>query len=154
VEPLRGLVLGGAFNIREREFPDIRVKSEGRTAAGHARYRYRDWGGVSGTYTFAEEKYDDLAGAFDVNSHAVTARLDFEKIKRLRLGGGVTYLEVGEDLDIEKSILFFEGEVAVLDDLRLEAKYNVYNYDDYLIRDRYYTANVVWFNVAYDLHVE
>jgi hypothetical protein len=28
-------------------------------------------------------------------------------------------------------------------------KYNVYNYDDYLILGRYYTANVIWFNVGY-----
>ncbi len=43
---------------------------------------------------------------------------------------------------------------TVLDDLHVEVKYNVYNYDDYMILNRYYTANVVWFNVAYDLHVQ
>ena len=61
-------------------------------------------------------------------------------------------LEAGKDLDIEKSILFFEGEYTVQKDLHFEVKYNVYNYDDFILLDRYYTANVVWFNVAYDLH--
>jgi hypothetical protein len=28
----------------------------------------------------------------------------------LRLSGGVTYLDLGQDLDIEKSVLTFEGE--------------------------------------------
>jgi hypothetical protein len=29
-------------------------------------------------------------------------------------------------------------------------QYNVYNYDDYLLTSRLYTANVVWFNVGYE----
>ena len=33
-------------------------------------------------------------------------------------------------------------------------KYNISNYDDYVLVDRYYTANAVWFNFAYDFHVE
>ena len=39
-------------------------------------------------------------------------------------------------------------------DYHVEVKYNVYNYDDYILLDRYYTANVVWVNVAWDLHFE
>ncbi len=84
----------------------------------------------------------------------MTGKVDFERITNLRLSSGVTYLDIGEDLNIEKSILFFEGMYTVLDDLHVEVKYNVYNYDDYMILNRYYTANVVWFNVAYDLHVQ
>ena len=63
-------------------------------------------------------------------------------------------MDIGEDLDVEKSIVFIEGMYDVMDDLHLEVKYNVYNYDDYVLLDRYYTANVVWLTVAYDLHVK
>lgn len=105
-------------------------------------------------YTYSRDEYTDLAGKFDANSHIVTSRIDFERIEYLRLSSGVTYVDAGEDLDIEKSILFFEGMYTVMDDYHLEVKYNIYNYDDFVLLDRYYTANAVWINVAYDLHLK
>ena len=94
-----------------------------------------------------------LAGKFDSDSHIVTGRIEFNRIKNLRLAGGATYLDIGRDLDIEKSMLFAEGSFKVLNDYHLEVRYNVYNYDDYILLDRYYTANVVRINLAYDLHL-
>lgn len=154
VKPATGLDLGAAFNVRDREFPDINVEAEGQTISSNAGYDYPGWGRVSGTYTYTNDQYTDRAGKYDVNSHVVTARADFTRIPDLRLSSGVTYLKAGKDLDIEKSILFFEGMYTVQDDLHFEVKYNIYNYDDFILLDRYYTANVVWFNVAYDLHGE
>ncbi len=49
---------------------------------------------------------------------------------------------------------FVEGMYTVLDDYHIEVKYNRYEYDDFILLDRYYTADVVWINVAYDLHFE
>jgi len=83
----------------------------------------------------------------------VTGRVDFERIKGIRLAGGVTYLNVRRDLDLEKSLVFAEGVYTLRDNYHLEVKYNVYNYDDYVLIDRYYTANVLRINVAYDLHL-
>jgi hypothetical protein len=84
----------------------------------------------------------------------ITARGDLERIKDVRLSGGVTYVEVGEDLDIQKYFFFLEGMYTMRDDYHLEVKYNRYEYDDFVLLDRYYTADVVWINVAYDLHFE
>jgi hypothetical protein len=154
VRPWEDLTMGVGLKVRDREFPDIGVESRGKTLRGNVGYTHPGWGGVSGTYTYTEDEYTDLAAGYDVKSHVVTARADLDRIPSTRLSGGVTYLDVGKDLDIEKSILFVEGSYTVADDLHLEVKYNVYNYDDYVILDRYYTANAVWFNVAYDIHVE
>ena len=101
-----------------------------------------------------DEEYNNYYGDFKTETHAVTGRVDFDYVKNLLLRAGVTYLDVNKDLDIEKSILSFEGMYTVADDYHLEIKYNVYNYDDFVILDRYYTANVVWVNVAWDLHFE
>jgi len=154
IRPVPGFDLGLGFNVRDREFPDIGVESEGRAIRSHGGYSYGGWGRLSGTYTFTEDRYRDRAGSYDVNNHVVTGRVDLERIKDLRLSSGLTYMEAREDLDIEKSILFFEGVYTVRDNLHFEVKYNIFNYDDFILRDRYYTANVVWFNVAYDLHRE
>ena len=58
--------------------------------------------------------------------------------------------ETSSPFRIEKSIPSFEARYTVLEDYSVELKYNIYNYDDYILWDRYYTANIVWINVAYD----
>jgi hypothetical protein len=63
-------------------------------------------------------------------------------------------MDIGEDLNIEKSMISMDGSYTFLRNYRIEAKYNVYNYDDYILLDRYYTANVVWFDIAYNFHLE
>jgi hypothetical protein len=69
----------------------------------------------------------------------------------LNVASGVTYLDIGRDLDIEKTIVFVESALKLFDRYHLEVKYNVYNYDDYILLDRYYTANVVRVDFGYDL---
>ena len=48
-------------------------------------------------------------------------------------------------------MVFVEGALRLAQRYRLEAKYNCYNYDDYILIDRYYTANVVRIDLGYDL---
>jgi len=148
------LTIGGRLIERQREFADVGVKSEGSVAGGYANYRLSGYGAVRGDYTFYDEDYTNYYAGFKTKTHAVTGLVDFDYVDNLLLRAAVTYLKVEEDLDIEKSILSFEGMYTVADDYHLEIKYNVYNYDDFVILDRYYTANVVWVNVAWDLHFE
>ena len=49
------------------------------------------------------------------DNKAVTGRIDYEAIKDLRLSAGLTWLDIGKDLDTEKSILGFEGEYTFMD---------------------------------------
>jgi hypothetical protein len=83
----------------------------------------------------------------------VTGRISIDRIKGVHLGGGVTYMDIRGDLKIEKSIIFAEGRWTPFANYHLEVKYNVFNYDDYVVLNRYYTANVVRVNLAYDLHL-
>lgn len=153
VQPRDRVVLGGGYSKRERELSDIGVEADGDIWSAFGRYDYKGWGSVSADYSFSADEYRDLAGNFDTDSHIVTGRIEFNRIKDLRLAGGATYLDIGRDLDIEKSMVFLEGAYKVLNDYHLEIRYNVYNYDDYILLNRYYTANVVRINLAYDLHL-
>lgn len=153
ITPVKGVAVGTGFKIHEREYPDINVEAEGHSITARGSYKHDVWGGVSFDYAFSKDEYTDLAGGFDADSNIITGRVDLTRINPLRLSSGVTYLDIGQDLDIEKSIIFIEGAYKFLDDFHLEVKYNIYNYDDYVLVDRYYTANVLWLNVAYDLHV-
>lgn len=151
VTPLEDLSIGGGYNVRDRDYPDLDVSSNGKSARAYVRYAITKWGGVSGDYTHSEDEYVDLVSGFDATTDIVSARVDFERIPGLRLSSALTYYDASEDLDIEKSIVSFEGRYDVLDDWGLEVAYNAYNYDDFVLLDRYYTANVFRFNVVYDL---
>ena len=149
--PAKDFVVGASYKDRQRKFPDIGVESQGQAANCFGRYSYGGTWSVGVEYTYTDDGYDNRDGSsFETKSNIVTGRAYFERVKNLRLGGGLTYLDVGKDLDIEKSILFLEAMYTILNDYSVEVKYNVYNYDDYLVLDRYYTANVVWINVAYN----
>jgi len=154
IQPFDALTIGGGYARREREFPDIDVEAEGEAADGFARLAVKGWGSVSAEYNWAEDSYDDRLAGYDARSDIVTGRVDIERIPNLRVGGGVTYLDIGEDLDIEKSMVFVEGAYTLQDRYRIEVKYNVYNYDDYILLDRYYTANVLRINVGYDFNLK
>lgn len=153
VRPIPDFVLGGGYSKREREFPDIAVKSEGDVVNAFGRYEYPGWGNISADYTYSDDAYKDLAGRFDTYGNTVTGRVEFERIKNVRLAGGATFLNVLGDLDIEKSMMFAEGSWSPIPNYHIEVMYNIYNYDDYILIDRYYTANVVRINLAYDLHL-
>jgi hypothetical protein len=134
---------------------------------------------------------EELTLLKDVEASRIRAKLEFQPVERLTIGGdftkrerelpdiGVsvdgtvtgallryevpgwgaasadyshaTYLDVGKDLDIEKSTVFVEAALKLAGRYHLEAKYNCHNYDDYILVDRYYTANVVRVDLGYDL---
>ena len=147
------LTLGASFADRTREYPIIDVKAVGRRYGAFGRLAEDGLGAVSVDYTYSDDDYRDRVSGFRADNHAVSGRVDIEKIRDLRLSAGVTWLDIGKDLDIEKSILSFSGQYDFLDDWFVEAKYNIYNHDDFIVVDRYYTANVIWLNLGYRLSV-
>jgi len=150
--PDERLTLGGDASARLREFPDIGVRAEGKVFGGVIRYEYPAWGALSADYSHNIDEYVDRLAGFETQSNIVTARVEIGRIRNLNLAGGVTYLDVRRDLDIEKSLVFVESVLRLAGRYRLEAKYNCYNYDDYILLDRYYTANVVRVGLGYDLN--
>ena len=154
VQPIDRLTLGGGYSKRQREFTDIGVKTDGKVWSGFGRYEYAAWGNVYGGYEYSRDEYTDRVAGYEADAKIVTGRAEFTRIKNLRLAGGAAYLDIGKELDIEKSMVSAEASYRVLRDCQIEVKYNVYNYDDYILLDRYYTANVVRVSLAYDLHLK
>ena len=153
LQPVSRVSVSGSYARRERELTDLGVKVDGDVVNASGRYDREGWGSLAADYSYSLDKFQDLTGRFDANSHIVTARADVSRIRNLTLAGGLTYMDIRKDLDIEKWLVFAEGSFRVLRDYRLELKYNAYNYDDYILLDRYYTANVWRINLAYDLHL-
>jgi hypothetical protein len=74
--------------------------------------------------------------------------------ERIDAQASFTYFQAGEDLDIRKSIVSVGLGYRFANGFSADARYNAYNYDDYLVIARYYTANVVWLNIGYAFSTE
>jgi hypothetical protein len=150
-QPTERFTLSGDYTRRERELPDIGVSMNGGVAGAQVRFDIPKWGALSADYSHAIDEYVDRIAGFETESDIVTARAEVSRIRNLTLAGGVTYMDIGRDLDIEKSLFFVQGDLKFAGRFHLGAKYNCFNYDDYILLDRYYTANVVRVDLGYDL---
>lgn len=153
IKPVEELTIGGRYFNRNRDLPDIDVEIDGKTFNVYASFAFRDWGSLRADYTYAKNKYDDRVGTFKTLNHTVTSRVQVDYIENLTVSGGLAHIDVGKDLDIEKSTLFFESRYTYKDNYHIEIKYDVYNFDDFVLVDRYYTANVVWINAGYSFQL-
>ena len=153
VRPYEPLTLGAGYARRERDFTDLHVDLKGDVLNTFAHWTLPGWGELSGDFSASRDDGRDLSGGFHTRSRIVTARLDVERIRNVRLAGGVTWLDYRRDLDQEKSLGFAEGVFTLRDAYHLEVRYNVYNFDDYIQLSRYYTANVLRIDLAYDFHL-
>jgi len=150
LEPWAWAGAGGSFARRLRDYQDIGVAADGRTAQGFVRATRAGWGNVEADYDWADDDWHDLQSRFATTTRAVTARAELQRVPRVRLACGVTWLEVTRDVRLEKSVLSGEADLQLAAGYRLELQGNVFDFDDYVLLDRYYTANVLRIGLAYD----
>ena len=154
--PMKDLTVGARVANRTRKMPQIDSEAEGLVATGYATWRGAPTGSekdltasLGADYTYSDDDYDNIWGEQHIVTNSVTGRVGITWHDQVDLNAAVTYLDMSEDMDIEKSILSFGAGYRFANGLSADAQYNIYNFDDYLIATRYYTANVVWFNVGY-----
>jgi hypothetical protein len=154
--PVDALAVGARIAERKRDMPDIGSSADGKVATAFATWTGAPTGNtklltgdLGVDYTYSDDDYDNIWGEEHITTHAVTGRVGMVLRQRIDLDGAVTYLAMQDDLDVEKSILSFSAGYRFDNGLSADARYNIYNFDDYLIAQRFYTANVVWVNVGY-----
>jgi hypothetical protein len=158
--PMTDLTLGARYSDRTRELTDLGTKADGVAVTAYGTWRQTPGEffvavtDVGVDYTYADDEYDNLFGTQHIASHVVTGRVGVTVFENLDLTGSFTYLKAQKDLDLDKSIISVGAGYRFPRGFLADVKYNVYNYDDYLLLDRYYTANVVWFNVGYEFSTD
>lgn len=154
-KPMAALSVGARAADRTRKMPDVDAEASGRAASVYGRYAFERSGErpLSATlgvdYRYADDDYDNRVAAWRVRSHVVTGRIDADLRGHVTAGAAVTYMSLEEDLDIEKSVLSFNLGYRFDAGFDVDVKYNTYNFDDYLVPGRFYTANVVWITAGY-----
>jgi hypothetical protein len=152
--PIEDLTVGVAYRLRNRDLPDIDVEIDGSVTSAFARYRYKAYGALMFDYSYSKDTYTDRVGGFETDNNSFTSKVEVDYIRDLKLSGGLTTVDIGKDLDIEKSIFFVEAGYTYDRVYQVDVRYNIYNFDDYLVLNRYYTANVVWVNFGYSFQIQ
>ncbi len=154
--PMKDFTVGARIADRTRKMPDVGSEAEGLVVMGYATWSGAPTGDtklvttdVGADYSYSDDDYHNIWGRQHVVMHAVTGRVGFVVDERIDLKGSVTYLKMEEDLDIEKSVVSMAAGYRFDNGFLADVQYNIYNFDDYVIASRYYTANVVWINVGY-----
>ena len=101
------------------------------------------YGTLSAGYIISTGDYDNLEEQFEFTDHTLYGHIQATEYKGVLAGFGLTYYRSKRDLDVESFILRFDAAYEFYDGYTFKAEYNVQNFDDFLVRDQYYTANIV-----------
>jgi len=106
-----------------------------------------EYGTLSAGYAYATGEYENDESMFEFADHLLHGDINSAEYYNVTAGFGVSYYRSKQDLDVESYNLRFTGTYRFMKTHRLEITYNVHNFDDYLIADNYYTANIVEVNL-------
>lgn len=147
----------GNFSIkwedRLRKNPDISSKVDFSGITPQLTFKKSKWGSLTITYSFYHGKYDDMSDTlgYAFQDQVLSGTLRTREVKGL-VGefGGVYYRSI-RDQDLEKSNLNFGLMYTFAKTYHVEARYNVFNYDNFLLNRSYYTGNIVEVNLSKDI---
>lgn len=131
--------------IRENEDLDTRVDFT-RLAADYSLALER-YGILTAGYAVSNGDYTNHEEDFEFTGHTLYGDINMNEFHNLTPGFGLTYYRSKRGLDVESFILRFNLAFRFYDDYRIEIRYDVHNFDDFLYLDRYYTANIVEINL-------
>ncbi|MEW5924894.1 MAG: hypothetical protein AB1746_13000 [Candidatus Zixiibacteriota bacterium] len=136
------------YEGRNRENDQLGTEIEFSRFAIDATLIQKSYGTLSAGYAYSNGDYDNLEDNFEFRDHSVYGDITTEEYKGLDGGFGFVYYRSQRDLDVESFTLRFKAGYRFMEDHRFDIEYNVDNFDDFLVRDKYYTSNIVEFKVT------
>lgn len=100
-------------------------------------------GQVTGSYSLIQGDYQNRDSEFEFTDHLLGGSWSSPVYHQLQVGIEGSYYRSQRDLDSESFSLRLTGHYAFIEGYRLEVTYAVHNFDDLLVYDGYYTANIV-----------
>ncbi len=141
---------------KTRENQDLRSKVDYNTISLDGNLTRSEYGRLSLRYSYYVGKYENAGDGLDYqfSDHLVAATLYPKAYRDVTAYVGGTYYRSRRDADVEKFSLNFGAVYRFLDDHELEIKYQVFNFDDFLARGSYYTANIVEISVTKAISID
>lgn len=126
-----------------RKNDQIGAKSDFYRFAVDAASSMCKYGMINVGYAHTQGTYENREENFEFRDHLVFGDVTTKDYRGLVLGFGAQYYRSQRDLDVEHFNITAKAAYRFYQDYRLEAKYSAYNFDDLLVWDEYYTANMV-----------
>jgi hypothetical protein len=155
---------------RVEEWGDVRAQWQGRVRTRddlmskvnydalsfNANLKRNEYGRLTLRYSYYLGKYENSNDQtdFEFSDNIVSVTLYPRSYRNITAQVGGSYYRSRRDLDTEKSSLNFGVTYNFLKDHKLEIKYNVFNFDDFLAQSAYYTANIVEINITKAISIE
>lgn len=135
---------------RVRTNDDLKSKVDYDAISLNANLKRNGYGRVELSYSYYLGKYENTSDGtdFEFSDNVMSATLYPKSYREVTAYVGGSYYRSRRDLDTEKFSLNFGVTYGFLKDHELEIRYNVFNFDDYLARSAFYTANIIEINVT------
>ncbi|RME31479.1 MAG: hypothetical protein D6800_00725, partial [Candidatus Zixiibacteriota bacterium] len=132
---------------------DVKTRVDYNTLSARVNLRNETYGRLTASYSVNLGEYRDNSAenTYEFTDHIIRGTIYPREYRHVQLSASGTYYHSKRDLDVEKFNLSFTGRYTFLTDNHLEVRYNVFNFDDFLFTDRYYTANIVEIYITKDL---
>lgn len=145
--PSDQFALKAGFELKSRENKDLGTSADYDRIYIEPRLAFEDLLTLSGGYSVSSGEYKNLVSRFEFRSHQVYGNIDISLLEKLTGGFGITYFRDKKDLDTEATNLLFRAMYSFTGTAKAELIYRVYNFDNFLFTDKYYTGNIVEFNL-------
>lgn len=100
-------------------------------------------GELTGSYALLQGEFHNSDSQFEFTDHILSGSWRSPLYHRLQAGVEGTYYRSKRDLDVESFSLRLTGSYMFIEGYHLGASYAAHNFDDLLVYDGYYTANIV-----------
>ena len=110
-------------------------------------------GRLTVTYSYYVGKFENRSDttSYEFADHVVTGHIYPVTVRNVTVDFGGTYYRSKRNQDIEKFNVDFGAAYSFPKGYRFEVRYNAYNFDDFLVMDKFYTANIVEISLIKDV---
>jgi hypothetical protein len=113
----------------------------------------RNYCDISAGYAYSLGDYQNVEQSFEFRDHYLYLDIASREYYRMTAGFGATYYRSRRDLDVESFALRFSASYRLQTEYRFEAAFSTDSFDDFLVRDKYYTANIVELSIIRDFSI-
>jgi len=135
------------FEGKNRQNDQIGSEADFNRFSSDAVIKLCKCGELSGGYSFSKGEYSNREQEFTFEDHQLYGDITSKEYYGITAGFGALYYRSKRDLDVESFTLRFNAAYRFMKDYSLDVTYNVHNFDDFLVTDQYYTANIVEINL-------
>ncbi|MCX6835439.1 MAG: hypothetical protein NTW07_09960 [candidate division Zixibacteria bacterium] len=152
IEPQWGDI-SARWDGRIRKNDDLTSKVDYDILSGEVNLSRPKLGRLTVSYSHYTGSYTNQSDvtSYEFVEHLLTGHAYPVAYKNFTVDGGGTYYRSQRDQDVEKFSLDLGVSYQFPRSYRVEVRYNVFNFDDFLFLDKYYTANIVEVSLIKDV---